>query len=88
MNLTIWSEWLAKHPDTTVFDLDTGVYPEDAYIPEAQNDSAYFAYRYQSNNWPRCPSAIQAWKLKSRFLDWPLAMKPGLTRCLSSKGTI
>ena len=24
MNLTIWSEWLAKHPDTTVFDLDTG----------------------------------------------------------------
>ena len=88
MNLTIWSEWLAKHPDTTVFDLDTGVYPEDAYIPEAQNDSAYFASRYQSNNWPRCPSAIQACKLKSRFLDWPLAMKPGLTRCLSSKGTI
>ena len=49
MNLTIWSEWLAKHPDTTVLDLDTGVYPEDAYTPEAQNDSAYFAYRYQSD---------------------------------------
>ena len=49
MNLTIWSEWLAKHPDTTVFELDTGVYPEDAYTPEAQNDSAYFAYRYQSD---------------------------------------
>ena len=49
MNLTIWSEWLAKHPDTTGCDLDTGVYPEDAYTPETQNDSAYFAYRYQSD---------------------------------------
>ena len=49
MNLTIWPKWLAKHPDTTVRDLDTGVYPEDAYTPEAQNDSAYFAYRYQSD---------------------------------------
>ncbi len=49
MNLTIWSERLAKHPDTTVLDLDTGVYPEDVYTPEAQNDSGYFAYRYQSD---------------------------------------
>ncbi len=49
MTLTVWSEWVAEHPDTTVLDLDTGVYPEDAYKPEDQNDSAYFAYRYQSD---------------------------------------
>ena len=47
MTLTIWSEWVAEHPDTTVLDLDTGVYPEDAYSPEEQNTSAYFAYRHQ-----------------------------------------
>ena len=49
MTLTVWSEWVAEHPDTTVLDLDTGIYPEDAYTPEEQNDSAYFAYRYQSD---------------------------------------
>ena len=49
MTLTIWSAWVAEHPDTTVLDLDTGIYPEDAYTPEAQNDSAYFAYRYQKD---------------------------------------
>ncbi len=47
MTLTVWSEWVDEHPDTTVLDLDTGIYPEDAYTPEEQNDSAYFAYRYQ-----------------------------------------
>jgi len=49
MTLTVWSEWVAEHPDTTVLDLDTGIYPEDAYSPEEQNTSAYFAYRYQSD---------------------------------------
>ena len=49
MTLTVWSDWVAEHPDTTVLDLDTGIYPEDAYTPEAQNDSAYFAYRYQKD---------------------------------------
>ena len=45
MALTVWSDWVAKHPDTTVLALDTGIFPEEAYTPEAQNDSAYFAYR-------------------------------------------
>ena len=47
MTLTIWSDWVAEHPDTTVLDLGTGIYPEDAYTPESQNDSAYFGYRFQ-----------------------------------------
>ncbi len=49
MTLTVWSDWVAEHPDTTVLDLDTGIYPEDAYTPESQNDSAYFAYRFQKD---------------------------------------
>ncbi len=47
MTLTLWSEWAAKHPDTTVLDLDTGVFPAEAYTPESGNDSVYFAYRNQ-----------------------------------------
>ena len=45
MTLTLWSEWVAEHPDTTVLDLETGVYPGKSYNPEEQNDSAYFVYR-------------------------------------------
>ena len=43
MTLTVWSEWVSEHPDTNLLDLDTGIYPEDAYTPEERNDSAYFA---------------------------------------------
>ena len=27
MTLTIWADWLASHPNTTVLDVETGVYP-------------------------------------------------------------
>ena len=49
MTLTIWSVLVAEHPGTTVLDLGTGIYPEDAYTPESQNDSAYFGYRFQKD---------------------------------------
>ena len=49
MTLTIWSECVAAHPGSTVLDLGTGSYPEDAYTPESQNDSAYFEYRFQKD---------------------------------------
>ncbi len=45
MTLTLWSEWVAEHPDTTVLDLETGIFPGESYGPEEQNDSAYFVYR-------------------------------------------
>jgi len=47
MTLTLWSDWLREHPDTTVLDVETGVYPGESYAPESGNDSAYFAYRHQ-----------------------------------------
>ena len=37
--LTTWSDWLAIHPDTTVLDVQTGVYPQRAYLSES-NDSS------------------------------------------------
>ena len=49
MTFTIWSDWVAEHPDTTVLDLGSGIYPEDAYTLESQNDSAYFGYRFQKD---------------------------------------
>ena len=48
MTLTIWSDWVAEHPDTTGLGLGSGIYPEDAYTPESQNDSAYFGYRNET----------------------------------------
>ena len=45
MTLTLWSDWLAEHPDTTVLDVETGVFPAERYKPEAESASAYFNYR-------------------------------------------
>lgn len=45
MTLTLWSDWVAEHPGTTVLDIETGVYPGDSYTSESRNDSAYFSYR-------------------------------------------
>ena len=47
MTLTIWSDWVAEHPDTTVLDVETGIFPGESYAPESRNDSAYFVYRHQ-----------------------------------------
>ena len=43
--LTTWQEWLAAHPDTTVFDIDTGVYPSSTYRVEQDSGSIYYSYR-------------------------------------------
>ena len=43
--LTTWGEWLASHPDTTVLDINTGIYPPLAYASEEDPGSAYFEYR-------------------------------------------
>jgi len=42
MTLALSSDWLAEHPDTTVLDLETGIYPAERYTPEENNDSAYY----------------------------------------------
>lgn len=43
--VTTWAEWATAHPDTTVLDIDTGVYPASTYLPEDHPRSIYYRYR-------------------------------------------
>ena len=45
--LTTWGDWLATHPDTTVLDIDTGLYPAELYVPEWDPRSIYYGVRRQ-----------------------------------------
>ncbi len=45
--LTTWGDWLAAHPDTTVLDIDTGLYRPDTYAPEWDPKSIYYGLRQQ-----------------------------------------
>jgi hypothetical protein len=45
ITLTTWGAWLELHPETTVLDDDTGVYPAASYLPEDDPRSIYFDYR-------------------------------------------
>lgn len=42
--VTTWEEWLNEHPDTTVLDRNTGVYPPDFYVPENDPRAIYYDY--------------------------------------------
>ena len=42
--LTTWEEWLQLHPDTTVLDRETGLYPADFYAPEEDPQAIYYSY--------------------------------------------
>ncbi len=45
VTVTTWGEWLAAHPDTTVVDIDTGIYHPEEYAPEWEPFSIYHNYR-------------------------------------------
>ena len=42
--VTTWEEWLEEHPDTTVLDRNTGIYPPDFYVPENDPRAIYYDY--------------------------------------------
>ena len=42
--LTRWEEWLELHPDTTVLDQETGLYPAEFYAPEEDPQAIYYDY--------------------------------------------
>ena len=42
--VTLWHEWVAAHPDTTVLDVETGLYPSSVYSPESDPSSFYYSY--------------------------------------------
>ena len=64
--LTTWADWVAAHPDTTVLDQDTGVYPADFYEPESNRDSAYYDYRQREGTMFPVPSTSDLLQTKSR----------------------
>ena len=45
--VTTWGQWVAEHPDTTVLNIITGVYPQSYYPPEYEVHSFYYDYRAQ-----------------------------------------
>jgi hypothetical protein len=47
--VALWADWVAAHPDTTVIDIETGIYPPTAYRPESDPASAYYSYREQED---------------------------------------
>lgn len=64
--LTTWSNWLAAHPDTTVLDVETGVYPIQAYLPEKAPGSSYSTYRGSAITMFPVPERSDALPTKSR----------------------
>ena len=42
--VTQWQEWVAAHPDTTVLDIETGIYSSSSYLAESDPRSIYYDY--------------------------------------------
>ncbi len=42
--LTVWEDWLAEHPDTTVISQETGLYPAQFYVNEWEPEAIYYNY--------------------------------------------
>lgn len=43
--VTTWAEWRKAHPDTTVLNIETGLYPAHSYRSEWDPRSIYYHYR-------------------------------------------
>ena len=46
--VTTWGEWSGAHLDTTVLDINTGIYASNYYPTEQHPRSAYYDYRQDS----------------------------------------
>jgi hypothetical protein len=68
MTLTLRSEWVTEHRDTTVLDLETRIYPGESYKPEEQNDSAYFTYRNRKDTMFPVPERSSELSTKEQVL--------------------
>ena len=44
-----WEEWVRDHPETTVLDINTGIYPPEGYPSEWDPESIYFSYRQRAD---------------------------------------
>ena len=66
VTLTTWADWVSAHPDTTVLDVETGVYPATAYLPESDARSTYASYRTSGDTMFPVPERSDALPTKSR----------------------
>ncbi len=64
--LTTWSDWLATHPDTTVLDVRTGIYPPRTYLPESDGGSIYASYRQSADTMFPVPDRSELLATQSR----------------------
>ena len=58
--LTTWSDFLATHPDTTILDVNTGVYPPQTYLSELNQLSVYSGYRHRPSTMIMVPERSEA----------------------------
>ena len=65
--LTTWEDWVETHPDTTVLDLRTGVYPPEAYYPESDYRSVYSTYRATEDTMFPVPTRSELLPTKSQI---------------------
>ena len=70
--LTTWSEWVKDHPDTTVLDIRTGVYPVGAYLSESDSGTVYFSLRTSEETMFPVPQRSKLLTTKSRVLGLTL----------------
>ena len=61
--LTTWGDWLTTHPDTTVLDINTGLYPAELYVPEWDPQSIYYGLRRQP------ATSFPVWQKSDRLPD-------------------
>ena len=66
VTLTTWSDWVSAHPDTTVLDVETGVYPATAYLPEGYTGLFYSACRASETTMFPVPGGSDVLPTKSR----------------------
>ena len=78
---TTWVDWVTIHPDTTVLDVNTGLYPASSYSSEDNPGSTYFRYRndpetmfpvWQRNDQLATKAEVLGVKLKGRAKAYPL----------------
>jgi hypothetical protein len=75
VTLTTWIDWLTIHPDTTVLDIKTGVYPVTSYSPEDDRQSIYFRYRNTPETIFPVPERADVLETKSQVLGLTLNVK-------------
>ena len=68
VTLTTWEEWVSAYPDTTVLDIETGVYPASSYRVEDDRLSIYSSYRRSAETMFPVPERSTRLPTKSRVL--------------------